>query len=580
MLATLIFRDGSVAAIIDNLISMLFAFIVGAVFTTATTFVDVSYKLVIYLYEFDSYLRNTFDRNIFDAGAYFLFLLLSLMGFYLVLRLTLFISLLFVSVRNYAFYYRYSKRVPNLSLPAKVYEFVSDDIKKESAYLSNTYYSNDKCPKGVFMIFLCEKDLNSTPTFAGHGFAIDNQAYTAHHVVSVAETNDLLIYAAKPGGEHMIPITVNKVYEEDLDFCSLGPSSFLSVLGVQSLKVAFPQSGLVTVYNYDGSQYLGHTVAVEPMELTGTPHLLYTKSNTTSGCSGMPVLQKGKVVAFHVGSNSKIKRNAHAIPTALLRATVDKLASRRQTIFGLESVVGTYSSSDNGDVERAREIKRLDQEWKEARMKGEHTDDQGFRAKTTTRLPLKPTFKGKDWNDIEEESPIVDSLGNIEDVLNSDDPDGPTPEELRKMNQAYVLEREAKQKQALAELALKHTDSLKAKAPLGAPEVPSTPPIDLQTLEITALEKLFREAGRVYQSRRQHLQKSDTSSTKPTEKTNSGEKAKPRSKKSKASNPVSDNPSKPSTTPPAVVQLSETDLSTTLKELLKQELAKLSINKQ
>jgi len=150
------------------------------------------------------------------------------------------------------------------------------------------------------------------------------------------------------------------------------------------------------------------------------PMLIYTFSNTSSGDSGLPVLQSGKVVAVHLGGNTSKAQNVHEIPVDIVRKDIMAVAQRKTyVVHAVDLGIIKESVVTGHHTDRARDIL----EYQQMRSRGEDVDDQGFRNKRTSTkdeyprqteygnantinhpdfgLMYKP---GSSWADVEESS--------------------------------------------------------------------------------------------------------------------------------------------------------------------------------
>jgi hypothetical protein len=105
---------------------------------------------------------------------------------------------------------------------------IPSDFKPESAFANDDsfIYSLKKIPEGHFQIF-CE--LDDQIVHAGHGFMVNNQPYTAYHVVAGRQ-----FYLSVPGSKYL-PATVKEAHPE-YDCCLLDCPGVGAALGVKSLK--------------------------------------------------------------------------------------------------------------------------------------------------------------------------------------------------------------------------------------------------------------------------------------------------------------------------------------------------------
>jgi len=212
--------------------------------------------------------------------------------------------------------------------------------------------------------------------FCGHAFVADNKVYTAYHVVSTLEK----IYLKTNKHTSLFPVELGERIGADI--VELTRPGIAAMLGLRSLKFSFVNDGTpVQVYSYVQAQdkYLMQSCTTQyDAEL---PMLIYTFSNTSSGDSGLPVLQSGKVVAVHLGGNTSKAQNVHEIPVDIVRKDIMAVAQRKTyVVHAVDLGIIKESVVTGHHTDRARDIL----EYQQMRSRGEDVDDQGFRNKRTS----------------------------------------------------------------------------------------------------------------------------------------------------------------------------------------------------
>lgn len=392
--------------------------------------------------------------------------------------------------RNYLLY-RSAVPVPPIVKTCKVDYTFMNALQKESAFnSSNSYSTIVQEPKGIFRIFVSFD--GETPSFIGHGFAVDNNMYSVHHNFSEMREG-AKYYAAAPFGTQMLQITVDASSPE-IDFVKLGPKRVLAALEIKSLKASFPTSNLLSIYTYDGISYRMQTIQAERYNkaLNDDPSVIYTKSNTSNGDSGLPVMSSGKAVAIHIGANQVRKCNVHRVLTQLVKGETLSLSQKYLNVYNVEveSRSMDSSSTQNSDfsnaVERAKAIAKFEKDEAEYLMLGKHRNDED--AAFVSRAPSVYTFKGPSW---------ADEMDFENDV------DG-----------AFL--------------------GLKVTAPPGALKVPGSPRTIFAKKD-TASADSSQSSETPLTDPAQSQKQSTTTSTQPTQPPLTGSKPKPKSKLSKLS---------------------------------------------
>jgi hypothetical protein len=217
---------------------------------------------------------------------------------------------------------------------------------------------------------------------------------------------------------------------------SIGP-----VLGVKSLKFGIlDEHSSVEVLTWDG-QHWKKTYSQPEFKHPECPFVFFTESDTYAGDSGLPIIQKGKVVATHTGSSISNKRNVHCIPVPAVGALYSTIPEYA-LIF--ESPMGGKKKA------AAAKIALNAQAYAEKRMKGEDVDDQGYRRAKKSNLPDLSTdfaspddFKeiisgiGRNWNDLELDG-FHDAIEYQSGVGNEEEP-GTAPQIICPQKQSSPL---------------------------------------------------------------------------------------------------------------------------------------------
>lgn len=422
------------------------------------------------------------------------------------------------------------------------YPQAGETYEPEGAWGHQASFSLSKSetvPPGVFQIL--EKN-TETPEFLhiGFGVLIAGIPYTAYHVVC---NSDASYYASLPGSKIRVPIKVDPdCTTTDEDWCSLTCNNLGSILGVKSLSVGCISQGAITVYHFDSEKQCFDQQCVYPTrydEANQAPIHIYSRTNTAPSDSGLPVLQKGKVVGIHVGSLPSKKQNVHVIPTDLVLPLARVRARQQDPVFEYLSESIPFSK-DSKQLRDLVSLKDRKLEKAEARMRGEHLNYQGYESSSSeeghpkgtwskkgSRKPnlkqpdLNPTFRGDSWAnmmDMEFESGALKGVAPTRGALLS------SPGELK------MREEIAQLRSSISGLTLLVTTGLRPTAP--APPVSTAPDSSMVEVEVSTETP------------------SNTPVLLPSPETPSSKRKKKRSKKSKTSNLVSSQNSAGTTTLP------------------------------
>lgn len=409
MIASLFFTNAKIASAVDSIINgcIIYAFSImhRVIFELPWTILNSLLGLYSFISDVDEVLLDFVGLSTLDLT----FILLCISAFYIFVRtfskaIRTLKQRFDTCYRNYLLY-RSAIPVPLIVKSNKVDYTFMDALQKESAFNSNSYSTIVQEPKGIFRIFVSFD--NGPASFIGHGFAVDNVMYSVHHNFSNMREG-AVYYAAAPFGTHMLQITV-EASSPEIDFVKLGPKKVLAALEIKSLKASFPTSNLLSIYTYDGQHYKMQTVQAERYNKAPNedPAVIYTKSNTSSGDSGLPVMSLGKVVAVHVGANQTRKCNVHRILTTLVSKETFELSCRYLNVFNVEVESRSIdsSSTQNSDfsnaVQRAKDIAEFERAQSEYRMLGMHRNDED--AAFVDRKPTEYSFKGPSWADMDYE---------------------------------------------------------------------------------------------------------------------------------------------------------------------------------
>jgi len=251
-------------------------------------------------------------------------------------------------------------------------------------------YKQSNLPEGVFQIFALVDDVN---LHVGHGFMVANAAYTARHVVAGHKR----LYARR-GNSRFIPMSMGDEFPECDLACIVAPG-LGAALSLKSLKWGFANKNPLTVLHYETNEnvYYRQSIYADAFVPGSDPSLIKTASHTDASDSGLPILQAGVVVAVHIGYSHTENRNVHVIPIPMIANLIETHTTRFVPILkdmGIESP----STGNNEDAERAQALADARENWKRARMRGEHKDDQGFRMRKT------------DWADLEDANEDPDTI--------------------------------------------------------------------------------------------------------------------------------------------------------------------------
>jgi len=325
----------------------------------------------------------------------------------------------FVSLRSLFYYDRASTAYR--TLPVSAFYPTTTDFVPEGAWGGQASFSlskSDVVPQGVFQIL--EKNTETSEYLhVGFGVLISGYPYTAYHVVCNPSAH---YYASLPGRNIKVPIKVDPSCTSiSEDWCLLTCSNLGSILGIKSVGVGCITQGAITVYHFDSSDQTFDTQCVYPTPYDRANQLpihIYSRSNTAPSDSGLPVMQKGKVVGIHVGSLPRKKQNVHVIPTDLMLEMAKSRAGQQVPVFDYlsESIPFSKDSEQLGDLVS---FKKRKEEEKRKRALGEHLDYQGYPelpdsghqapsawSRKSEQEFLNPSFKGASWADLYDEETL------------------------------------------------------------------------------------------------------------------------------------------------------------------------------
>jgi hypothetical protein len=300
------------------------------------------------------------------------------------------------------------------------------EIRDESSFAPSALSTDvDGMPRGVVQVFLQNAD-DGTMLFSGHATYVDGTYKTVLHVVDQAITSGFKIFVGITGNDRSLPVDyIESTIDYENDTVELKVGATASLLGVKMLKSKFLTKGYVSIYHFDIDRQVYTVTGVVPdkyqASLGYSPFFLFTRSNTSGGDSGLPILQNGKFGACHKGAADKLKRNVHVMFKSLVLGEATKVSLRKQSVFPDVRILNEAPYADDQDdreraedIRRAQELQDEERREKEERMRGEHEDEEGFRkAKNTTRGAADMVkFKGRktNWADLE----VLDEADDVE----------------------------------------------------------------------------------------------------------------------------------------------------------------------
>lgn len=270
-------------------------------------------------------------------------------------------------------------------------------IKQEGAFSSgNDFTFNvDGMPDGVFQVFT---KVDDSYAHIGHGFAVANELYTAVHVVSDREGE---IYIKTLKSKALKVKVVKDMYHPYYDVCKLECIGATAALGIKSLQFGVLKNGSINVFHFNPAKISYQRQSATPDPYNKDQRLpafaLSTPTTTSPSDSGLPVLQKGRVVALHIGGCEALKRNVHFIPVPFLKNQIENVAESYAPILK-DLSIETESPVIKGDESSRmkaifKENQHREEEDRRKRQRGEHFDEQGYR---TRKQNLKPELNQKD----------------------------------------------------------------------------------------------------------------------------------------------------------------------------------------
>lgn len=317
---------------------------------------------------------------------------------------------------------RLIQRIPNTQL---------SPVETEGAYSTGFMYETDGIPRGVFLLY-GRRDPESPIEWLGQGFACENKGYVSWHQIYDPRTKEKVfpeLFIGTPRFDRVLPVKEGRNARDfngvdyDTDVVEIEPGGAFATLGIKNLKPGvYDPSQYMTYFHYDpiSKQYYSqsaeeaHTASTDADGLKKHPLAVFTYTKTTRGDSGMPVLQKDKVVLIHQGDAVNFKCNsAHPLIPFFLdiyKKKTKEIKDREiQIIVGENkyetAIIGESNASKDKNryaemaEEYARQQEKEDErekyaekyaehqerveEQKQKRMLGQHADEQGFRDKRT-----------------------------------------------------------------------------------------------------------------------------------------------------------------------------------------------------
>lgn len=192
-------------------------------------------------------------------------------------------------------------------------------------------------------------------TFVGH-FVTHEKYYVMNHHTTVGHDEVWLKGHRKDGNLSMVKIVARDV-SNDLAYAEKGTTQ--AYLSLKTVQFALPRYNKpCSLYTVRDTQILKQYPKIESWKRP-RGFCIATKSNTTEGDCGLPIMQDGKVVALHSLFDKENQVNVHVVPFRLLMKDVYKEISKTNEILRKKPLPQTivdyvhyYESSVADDDER------------------------------------------------------------------------------------------------------------------------------------------------------------------------------------------------------------------------------------
>jgi len=415
LLHRLLGHNERVAGAID-IVSHVVTLLLGVVISMAREFIVLAiqwcFGVVVGAFTFIQYVCDVLDFNQFDFWvSVFLVCFCTASTYYALCGIWKLYKAVYMKV------YTISPELANIHFSRKdvLLDLTEPKVLTTESPLSDEfiYKIPDGYPKGVFVVFLKQGD---EFFHNGHGFVAGNRMWiTGHQAVKhLKNSDDTKVYISSPKQVSvMVAAEIDSEPNEDLsgfDIIEIKSKGACAVLGLKTLKWRrYTENSAVTVLHYDAFKnlYTQQYVNAKRLDENDRADYILHKSMTSQGDSGLPLLQKGEVVAIHLGwmhgPDGKPLYNRSQIPFPILEEMYSQARQYDEVIINrLAEFVEPVSETPDIKVDyekRYQEWKNKKEKDKQKRMKGEHADDQGYREGKKSRGADKPELNTDDVDD-------------------------------------------------------------------------------------------------------------------------------------------------------------------------------------
>lgn len=284
-------------------------------------------------------------------------------------------------------YRSHAKVVPTIVIKT----LVNDVDVQESFFDAEAYMLESDVVKGIVFVYV-RRDGSDGLARVGMGFVVDQLFYTAaHNIVDSVE-----IAVSLPFRDEVYTVDLQTTVGDDI--AVLSKKGLAATLGLKSLKFALVKdSAPVRILSHDGENHRLLTHSCNTQFVAGRASFIYTKSNTRSGDSGMPILQQGKVVAIHLGANKARGMNIHEIPVHALGSEIRASLKRRSKLVFASDGDGYIAESDLVKTERNERVIELAKRFQDSKY------DEMFGRVYKLDPNYSPILTGPSWADMEED---------------------------------------------------------------------------------------------------------------------------------------------------------------------------------
>jgi len=306
-------------------------------------------------------------------------------------------------------------------------EVPTSDVKKEAAIKGTVDYQlqAEKYPACLLSIATLPADVTMRnyseaehpAQRIGQGFRYANDQFvTAAHVMTLV-SGSLVLTGKSLGRSIIVPqAEYSVVHDHDLDqsVVTLTKPGIFNTLGVKVAKIGIlnPAAQLSLYRRVLKQGVPSFVVSHSPVGFGKASQLVVCHSaNSFPGDSGVPMFQGNEVVAMHIGHKTSAKTNVATSlikfiseaekSNILLRST--PLADIREAIGGGEDVDMMSNTTSGASNKNFAKRKHAEEALAEARMLGQHQDDQGFFLPRGGREPEKSKHVKGGWADMDDD---------------------------------------------------------------------------------------------------------------------------------------------------------------------------------